>query len=166
MPDMFIEFAASLAGKQIDDDNSVFISYSSKDDKFARKLHADLQFNGVRCWFAPEDLPIAAKTRTYIDETIRRHKKLLLVLSKHSVQSDWVEKEVETAMEKEREQKTSVLFPIRLDDAVMDIKAGWAADIRRNRNIGDFRKWKNSDDYKRAFERLLRDLKAVPQQQQ
>jgi hypothetical protein len=85
---------------------------------------------------------------------------LLLVLSKNSVASDWVEKEVETAMEKERQQKRVVLFPIRLDDAVMKIETGWPVDIRRSRNIGNFKKWKSHDSYQEAFERLLRDLKA------
>jgi hypothetical protein len=76
------------------------------------------------------------------------------------VESQWVEKEVETAMEQERRQKRTVLFPVRLDDAVMKADVGWAADIKRSRNIGVFRKWKDHDSYTRAFERLLRDLKA------
>jgi hypothetical protein len=84
----------------------------------------------------------------------------MVLLSKSSVSSPWVEKEVETAFEKERREKRTVLFPIRLDDAVMDTDQAWAADIRRTRHIGDFRDWKNHDSYKRAFERLLRDLKA------
>jgi hypothetical protein len=53
-----------------------------------------------------------------------------------------------------------VLFPVRLDDAVMDAQAGWAADIRRTRHIGDFQNWKAHDLYSKAFERLLRDLKS------
>lgn len=88
------------------------------------------------------------------------HDKLLLVLSKHSVQSEWVEKEVETAMEQERKQKRAVLFPVMLDNSVMKIESGGSADIRRSRNIGDFRKWKDHDAYQKAFNRLLRDLKA------
>ena len=31
---------------------SCFISYSSKEDKFVHRLHADPQNKGVRCWFA------------------------------------------------------------------------------------------------------------------
>jgi hypothetical protein len=74
-----------------------------------------------------------------------------------------VEKEVETAFEKERRDpnKRTVLFPIRLDDAVMETNEAWAADIRRTRHIGDFREWKNHDAYKKALDRLLRDLKAL-----
>jgi hypothetical protein len=51
------------------------------------------------------------------------------VLSEHSVTSDWVEKEVETAMEKERKQKRMMLFPIRLDDGVTKVENGWPADM-------------------------------------
>jgi uncharacterized protein YjbI with pentapeptide repeats len=140
---------------------SVFISYSSKNAGFAERLHADLQSKGVRCWFAPEDLKIGERIRVGIDEAIRVHDKLLLVLSEHSVMSDWVEKEVETAMEREQRQKRTVLFPIRLDDGVMKAEVGWAADIRRSRNIGDFRRWKDHDTYQKSFDRLLRDLKAA-----
>src|SRR5271165_5766802 len=139
---------------------SCFISYSSKDQPFAERLYSDLQGKGVRCWYAPEDLKIGEKIRVGIDESIRIHDKLLLVLSKNSVASDWVEKEVETAMEKERQRKRVVLFPIRLDDAVMKMETGWPADIRRSRNIGDFKKWKIHDAYQKTFDRLLRDLKA------
>lgn len=159
VPDAFLEYAASLAGKPLEF-YSCFISYSTKDEKFVQRLYADLQGKGIRCWYAPDNLKIGDKFRVRIDEAIRVYDKLLIVLSKQSVQSDWVEKEVETAFEKERQQKRSVLFPLRLDDAVMDARVGWAADIRRSRHIGNFCKWKNHDDYAKAFERLLRDLKS------
>jgi uncharacterized protein YjbI with pentapeptide repeats len=139
---------------------SCFISYSSKDQEFAERLHSDLRSKNIRCWFAPEDLKIGDKLRPSFDEAIRLHDKLMVLLSEHSVESPWVEKEVETAFEKERQQKRTVLFPVRLDDAVMDTDQAWAADIRRTRHIGDFRNWKDHDLYKKAFDRLLRDLKA------
>ena len=139
---------------------SVFISHSSKDHAFAELLYADLQNKKVRCWFAPEDLKIGDKFRVRIDEVIRVYDKLLVVFSEDSVGSDWVEKEVESAMEKERQQKRTMLFPIRLDDAVMKIETGWPADVRRTRHIGDFTNWKDHDAYQKAFDRLMRDLKA------
>lgn len=139
---------------------SCFISYSSKDEELAERLHADLRSKNVRCWFAPEDLKIGDKLRSAFDEAIRVHDKLMVLLSENSVSSEWVEKEVETAFEKERHEKRTVLFPIMLDDAVMETHQAWAADIRRTRHIGDFRDWKNHDSYKKGFERLLRDLKA------
>jgi hypothetical protein len=123
-------------------------------------LHSQLQSKGTRVWLATEDLKIGDRFRAKIDEAIRLYDKLLLVLSKDSVKSPWVESEVEAAFEKERKQKRTVLFPIRLDDAVMEAEEAWAADIRRTRHIGDFRKWKNHDDYQKAFAQLMRDLKA------
>lgn len=139
---------------------SCFIGHSSKDQEFAERLQADLRAKHVRCWYAPEDLKIGDHLRSSFDEAIYVHDKLLVVLSEHSVESAWVEKEFETACEKERQQKRTVLFPIRIDDSVMKTKEAWAADIRRTRHIGDFRDWKDHDSYKRAFDRLLRDLKA------
>lgn len=157
--DTFITYIRSLVGKPIDF-YSCFISYSSKDEAFAKRLYADLQSSNVRCWFAPEDMRIGDKIRSRIDEAIRQHDKLLLVLSEYSVESTWVEKEVETAFEKERQRSRLVLFPIRLDENVMVTTQAWAADIRRTRHIGDFRFWKDHDQYQKAFSRLLHDLKS------
>ena len=46
----------------------------------------------------------------------------------------------------------------------MEMTVGWAADIRRQRHIGDFTQWKEHDAYQQAFTRLLRDLKAAERQ--
>lgn len=137
---------------------SCFISYASKDQDFADRLYTDLQASGVRCWFAPKDIPIGAKFRDAIDEGIRERERVILILSKYAVSSRWVEKEVETTFEEEERRRNLVLFPIRLDDTVMDAATSWAADIRRTRQIGDFSGWKNHDLYREAFERLLQAL--------
>jgi uncharacterized protein YjbI with pentapeptide repeats len=165
MPDTFITYMRSLIARPIEY-YTCFISYSTRDDDFAHRLHADLQSKGVRCWFAPEDMKIGDEIRVRIDESIRLYDKLLVVLSENSVNSAWVEDEVEAALEKERlarerGEKQTVLFPIQLDDSVKGVTAGWPAKIRRTRNIGDFRNWNRSHaDYIKAFKRLLRDLKA------
>lgn len=106
----------SRAGRKLP---SCFISYSSKDIRFARILFETLRQRGVLCWFAPHDLPIGSNTWDAIDEAISCHDKLLLVLSKNSIRSGWVEDEVLKAFSKERQAKGLVLFPVRLDDAVM-----------------------------------------------
>jgi hypothetical protein len=158
VPDEFITYVRSLVGQPIEY-YSCFISYSSKDRAFAERLHADLQAKGVRCWYAPEDMKIGDKIRDRLDQSIRLHDKLLVILSEHSIGSDWVEDEVETAFEEEQKRGKTVLFPVRLDDAVMETGEAWAAKVRQ-RHIGDFRAWKEHDAYRGAFERLVRDLKA------
>lgn len=163
VPESFIEqIRALLAAEETTRFYSCFISYSSQDEEFAERLYADLQAKGVRVWFASHDLPIGARIRPSIDELIRLHDKLLLVLSETSVGSQWVEQEVETALARERVPAGgTVLFPIRIDEAVMRSEAGWPALIKNSRNIGDFTNWKEADSYALAFQRLLRDLKSV-----
>lgn len=160
VPDNFIEYMHSLTGQAFQY-YSCFISYASKDQAFAERLYADLQSKGVRCWFAPHHLKIGDKILDRIDESIRLYDKLLVILSKHSVESDWVEDEVTRALDKERQHpERTVLFPIRLDEAVMTARHAWASGIRLKRHIGDFSRWKMHDRYQQAFTRLLRDLQA------
>ena len=158
LPDMLIEYLPAILEQAIQH-YSCFISFSIKGRSFAHRLHADLQNNGVRCWFAPHDLPIGAKIRDTIDEAIRLRDKVLLVLSAASIASEWVEDEVEKAFEEERQRGTVVLFPVRLDDAVMETREAWAAKLRRGRHIGDFRARKDHDTYQAALKRVLRDLR-------
>jgi uncharacterized protein YjbI with pentapeptide repeats len=160
LPDIFIEYLPSLTNQAIQL-YSCFISYSAKDDDFAKRIHADLQNSGVRCWFSPHDMPIGGKLLDEIDAAIRLRDKVLLILSDHSINSDWVEDEVTKAFEEERKRGQLVLFPIRLDDAVMETNEAWAAKLRA-RLIGDFRGWKDHDVYKRSLDRVVRDLTISP----
>jgi len=159
LSDDIITFVKSLDDKEATQYHSCFISYSNKDKKFTDFLYADLQENGVRCWFAPEDMKIGDNIRQRLDSAIQRYDKLLIVLSENSIQSDWVRTEVEIVFERERNWNKAILFPIRLDDSVMKTSQAWAAEIRRLRHIGDFRHWEDPDSYKGVFERLLRDLR-------
>ena len=157
LPDSLIDYLPSLRNRAIQY-FSCFISYSHRDEEFAQRLHADLQNKGVRCWFAHHDLPIGGQILDEIDAAIRLRDKVLIVLSEQSINSDWVEDEVKTAFEEERKRKQTVLFPIRLDDSIMETKEAWAAKLRADRHIGDFRRWKSHDQYQKTLERVLRDL--------
>jgi hypothetical protein len=157
VPDDLIEHALSIAGAT--PFYSCFIRYSVVDQEIARRLHADLQSKGIRCWFAPEDV-LTDAIQDRIDESIRVYDKIVIVLSENSIQSQWIEQEVEMALAKEREQNKAVLFPIRVDNTVMMVKTGWPVLIRKTRYIGDFNNWKDRNSYVKTFVRLLRDLKA------
>lgn len=157
LPNNLIDYLPSLFQQAIQY-YSCFISYSTKDHEFANRLHADLQNIGIRCWFAPHDMPVGGKILDEIDAAIRLRDKVLLIVSEHSIKSDWVEDEVKTAYEEERKRGQAILFPIRLDDAIMDTKEAWASKLRADRNIGDFRNWKDHDSYQKALGKVLRDL--------
>ena len=55
------------------------------------------------------------------------------------------------AFEEERKRDQIVLFPIRLDDAVMATNEAWAAKLGA-RHIGDFTCWTDPDAYKKSLE--------------
>ena len=149
---------------------SCFISYSSKDQAFADRLHADLQARGVRCWFAPHDIQGGRKAHEQIDEAIKVYDKLLLILSDASMSSNWVKTEIADARAKEAQETRQMLFPITMvpfDEVrawkLFDADTGMdsAREIREY-FIPDFSNWKDHDLYTKAFERLVRDLKASP----
>jgi hypothetical protein len=147
---------------------SCFISHSSKDAVIAKQLNDDLRARGIKCWYAPEDLETGAMLRPQFDNSIRLHDRLLLILSASSVASQWVESEVEAALEEERRRaqlpeelrgNPTVLFPIRIDDSIFAVASGWAAVVRRTRHIADFRAWQDRDGYASSLDKLLVDLK-------
>lgn len=171
VPENFITYMKSLTGTALEF-YSCFISYSTKDQTFADRLYADLQAKGVRCWFAPHDIQGGRKVHEQIDQAIRVYDKLLLILSEASMSSNWVKTEIANARAREQQQNRQMLFPISLVpfdrirvwkcfDADTGIDS--AREIREY-FVPDFSNWKDHDAYARAFERLLRDLKAGPRQ--
>lgn len=157
-PDQVIRNFSSI----ISEFSSCFISYSSKDEQFVQRLHQALQQNGVRCWFAPHDIKSGRKLNDQIEEAIQEHDRLLLVLSSSSMRSDWVLSEILKARSKEK-----LLFPIRLVDfeairrwEAFDADSGTdLARAIREYPIPDFSDWQNEGAFKKALEKLLRDLK-------
>ena len=73
---------------------SCFISDSSQDDEFARRLHEKMRGEKLRVWFAPEDMQGGQKLSEQIDRAIQVNDRLLLVLSEHSLNSEWVQTEI------------------------------------------------------------------------
>jgi len=90
-----------------------------------------------------------------IDAAIRHYDKLVVICSKHSLQSPPVVREIERALQKEDREHKNVLFPIRIDDYLFD---EW--DHPRKADVvtkvaGDFRGWNNLATYSKAFPRFL-----------
>src|SRR6266545_4680749 len=170
VPESMIEYLPSLLGAmQPIQFYSCFISYSTQNDDFARRLHGRMQQERLRVWFAPEDMKAGAKLHEQIDQAIRMYDKLVLVLSEQSIQSEWVMTEIRKARKAELQDKRRKLFPIRLVD--FEVFQTWechdsmtGADLAeevRQYFIPDFTDWKNHDAFEATFAKLLRDLKAA-----
>jgi uncharacterized protein YjbI with pentapeptide repeats len=165
LPETVIQYLPSLLNQGIQF-YSCFISYSTRDQDFAVRLHADLQNKGVRCWFARHDIQGGKKIHEQIDTAIQIHDRLLLILSSASMDSEWVKTEIAEARERERQEKRRMLFPVRLVEyealrqwECFDSDTGKdsAREIREY-YVPDFSNWKDHDSYRKEFEHLLRDL--------
>ena len=135
------------------------------DEEFARRLHEKMRGEKLRVWFAPKDMQGGQKLIEQIDRAIQVNDRLLLVLSEHSLNSEWVRREIQRARATERVEQRQKLFPIRLvsidrirdwrcDDA--DTGEDLAEKIRED-HIPDFSNWKNHDALESAFADLHRD---------
>ncbi len=141
---------------------STFISYSRKDDTFAERLYNSLQGEGVRVWKDTHEIRPGEKIRKAVFEQIQLRDKLIVLLSKASLASDWVESEVEHALERERrEPGTTVLFPVALDRTWETTDVAWAAELR-TRLIFDFKGWKTRSRYDAAVKQILDHLRPRP----
>jgi hypothetical protein len=143
-----------------------FISYSDKDTEFTERLYADLKNKGVHAWRWKEDAKMGSTLMRSIDEAIKEYDKMVLICSKDSLVSPAVHREIERALQKEDANSLAgrdpeVLIPIRIDDYIIDsCKHHRGADIRRKK-IGDFTKWRDHDEYQKAFDDLLRGMQTI-----
>ena len=169
VPESFITQMSALVGSvQPIQFHSCFISYSTKDEEFARRLHARMRQEELRVWFAPEDMKGGKKLYEQIDRAIQVHDRLLLVLSEDSMKSEWVMTEIRRARKTELKEGRRKLFPIRLVDyeAIREwecFDADHGKDLAvevREYYIPDFSDWKNHDAFEREFKRLYESPKA------
>ena len=93
---------------------SVFISYSSKDERYIKKMTQMLEKMGITYWIAPDMIPAGSNYAREIPSAIQNCDIFLLVLSKASQQSIWVEKEIDSAI-----YYRNTIVPFQIDDSPM-----------------------------------------------
>lgn len=79
-------------------EGKIFISYSSKDSKLANEIVKYLEDNNFVCWIAPRDISSGMDYTDLIDAALRDCAAMLLIVSTTSLESQWVKKEVTTAV--------------------------------------------------------------------
>src|SRR5262249_13556325 len=79
--------------------NGCFISHSWKDGRFVDTLRERLIAEGVNVWLDRHDI-VAGTIQDQLWRAIQFHHVVILVLSEGSVESDWVENELDMARQK------------------------------------------------------------------
>ena len=141
----------------------IFISYSHADAPFVDKLYKRLKSEGAAVWLDRHDIT-AGRIERQVLNAVRVNDVVLLVLSKDSLASDWVQLEVKKAREKEKEQGRDVLCPVAVDDAWKSDEVGVEMPQRlieqlKEYAILDFSKWWDNDAFEEQFKKLLTGLK-------
>ena len=133
----------------------VFISYQHNDRDFVVALHDRLDGQGIRVWRDEHKLT-AGPMEKQLERGMRLHPTVILVLSQHSVESDWVEWEATKARELEKKLGKPVLCPVALDDAWH--KCDWPGPLRNQIKkyfVLPFDDWGDSTAFDRQFEKLV-----------
>jgi hypothetical protein len=125
-----------------------FISHSSKDKPFVRRLAADLVEKGVKVWLDEQRILVGDSIPEKIAQGLAESDFFLLVASHNSVGSPWVKKELSNALVHEIERRKVTVMPIRLDDSALP-------DSINDKNYADFR-----GSYEEEIKRLLESIKA------
>lgn len=96
-----------------DGGHKVFISYSTKNEKIANKIRHALEQNGLKCWISHSNIPSG---NNYIDEianAIKSTKIVLLVFSKFSQESKYVNNEINMAYSHDKP-----ILSVNIDDTM------------------------------------------------
>lgn len=115
----------------------IFISHSSKDKEFVRKLSADLSNLGHEPWFDEWEIKVGECIVSKIEHGIKESDYIIIVLTENSVNSGWVEREWKTKYWDEINQGKTLILPALLEDCKIPalLQTKRYADFRNNYSV-------------------------------
>lgn len=93
----------------------VFISYNSEDASQANEIVETLEKQGIECWISPRDIRVGSNYTKDIPSAIQECPCFLLVLSRQSQKSQWVNKELTHAINQNKR-----IFPLIIEEFTLD----------------------------------------------
>lgn len=99
-------------------EKEIFISYSTRNPKEAAFVCRKLEEAGMRCWIAPRDLLPGTNFADNIEAALAGARCMVLISSRHSVTSPWVEGEVNTAFSNGMPILVYQIEPVQLSGAM------------------------------------------------
>lgn len=136
----------------------LFISYSHANSQFVDRLGIKLAQKGIRYWRDMHETK-AGRMERQIDRAIHQNPRVLLILSEHSIKSDWAEHEVNEAKKLEKEIGRAVLCPVALDDSWKDSRGPKRImEQIMEQDILDFSAWRQDGKFGDMFRKLIDGL--------
>ena len=93
----------------------VFLSHSSKDKAFTRKLASRLAEYDIEFWLDEAEINVGDSLMIRISSAIEETDFIAVVLSHESVSSNWVQVELQMAMNRELSDKQVRVLPILIE---------------------------------------------------
>lgn len=117
----------------------IFLSHSWVDKPVARNLSIKLAKRGIYCWLDEAEINIGDSLIEKIREAIDNVEYVGALISKASIKSEWVRKELDVAMNQEINGKRVKVLPILLDDSELPgfLLGKLYADLRSPDKIND-----------------------------
>lgn len=129
------------------DDKVVFLSHSSKDKPFIRQLASDLTEQGVLVWLDEQQINVGDSINKAINQGLIESDYFVIALSDNSVNSEWVERELNSALIDEIESKKVKVLPIKLSDCQFP-------PLIKDKKYADF-----TGSYRAGFNELIKAIK-------
>lgn len=116
----------------------IFVSHSSKDKEFVRRLAVDLHELGYEPWLDEWEIKVGECIVTKVEHGIEQANYVVVILSPNSVISNWVEREWKAKYWDEIERDEILVLPVLIEDCEIPslIKTKKYADFRKNYSIG------------------------------
>ncbi len=116
----------------------VFISYSHQDKVFARNLAANLVKQKAHVWLDDWEVSAGESLIEKIQSALQDASALVVVLSKASVESVWCKKEVVAGIQRELEEKRTIVIPALVEkcDIPLFLRDKKYADFRTDFDAG------------------------------
>ena len=94
----------------------VFISCSHEDRRVAEQIADALSKSGTNVWFDKYEVEVGASLAAAIDAALEASDYLVVLLSPHSIRSQWVSQEFASAYGREIDARAITLVPVLLED--------------------------------------------------
>lgn len=116
----------------------VFISHSSKDQKFAERLAGDLLALGHEPWLDAWKIKVGECIPSKVEHAISEADYVVIILSPDSVKSGWVDREWKSKYWDEIQETRTLVLPVLLRDCEIPqlLKTKKYADFRENFSRG------------------------------
>lgn len=116
----------------------VFISYAQADKEVARRITDELRRSSIHVWFDEWELKPGDSIANRIDQAVSTSDLLLVLLSPNSIESHWVQSELNASLSNELKSRAITVVPALIEECEIPTSLSHLSylDLRSNIELG------------------------------